>query len=236
MASSKQRKKLYNSKVYTTKHSDKVLFFVCPYLVKIWIVRHILRGLQKQGYTVVAYDTTNDTFLAGDPALLEAVIVDVKADIQNHVSAFRKQGVTEFCFLGSSLGTFILYNCINDVKALQYGVFNTGGNIAHGMWKLPRARRSHQKRGISLPMLEQHWHELQHPKFENLAGHSYAFVSSDGDTIVPLKDIDPYIDPVRNAGVSVRIVDLKTRSHVHTVYTGLRNAAALLEQVKADAK
>ena len=84
----------------------------------------------------MAYQTDDAVFTQADPAILPALIAAVRADIRSRIAEPSSAGVTGFGFCGSSLGSFILCNCVrNQVPELRWGVFNTGGNITRGLWR-----------------------------------------------------------------------------------------------------
>jgi pimeloyl-ACP methyl ester carboxylesterase len=154
-------------------------------------------------------------------------------DIKSQISRLRSEGVTEFGFFGSSLGSFILYNCIGDaLSELRWGVFNTGGDIAQGMWRLDGARRQHVLRGWSLPRLEAAWAELQWPKFGRLDGCRFVFVSSRRDTIAPLDNIAQYLEPIRRAGAQVSVLEVRAIGHLTTIVAGLWQAPRIIAMVR----
>jgi hypothetical protein len=128
------------------------IIFICPYGTPVEKVRFAVRRLVRAGYHVVAYETTAAVFTDADPAILPELIAAVRQDIGSRIAKLTAAGVTEFGFFGSSLGSFILYNCVGHrVPELRWGVFNTGGNIARGVWGMPELRQSHVARGWSLP-------------------------------------------------------------------------------------
>lgn len=222
----------YSVKTFRTRGSQTVLFFICPFGTKSWQLTGTIRKLQKAGYIVVSYDATKDVFYAGQPEILERIITGIKQDIKSQIQAFQKEGIQDFGFFGSSLGTFILYNCIGDIKELKWGVFNTGGNIAKAMWNFKKARKRHEAKRISFLQLEKAWHHLQHPSFANLKGHRFMFVSSTADKIVPLDEIEQYLPPIRKAGAKISIQEVPARGHVSAVIAGLRQAPELLNKVR----
>src|SRR5690348_16631041 len=141
--------------------------------------------------------------------ILPKLISEVREDIRSRIAKFMADGVTEVGFFGSSLGSFILYNCVGrEIPELRWGVFNTGGNIARGLWKMPMLRQAHVARGWSLPRLEEAWAELQWPDFGRLDGCRFVFVSSRRDDIAPMSDIFEYLEPMLQAcaNISVREV------------------------------
>jgi len=139
----------YRSEEFRAASRDSpAIIFICPYGTSISTLRWAIRRLRRAGYHVMAYETTTAVFMAADPAILRDLISAMRKDLESQISRLRSEGVTEFGFFGSSLGSFILYNCIGDaLPALRWGVFNTGGDIAQGMWRLDGARRQHVLRG-----------------------------------------------------------------------------------------
>jgi hypothetical protein len=181
----------------------------------------------------VGYQTTAAVFTAADPLILPALIAQVREDIRSRIAKLAAEGVSEFGFFGSSLGSFILYNCVGrKVPELRWGVFNTGGNIAQGMWKMPDLRQLHVARGWSLPRLEEAWAELQWPDFGRLDGCRFVFVSSPRDHIAPLGNIGRYLGPMREAGADVRVRGVPAVSHRTTVIAGLWSAPRFIGMVR----
>jgi hypothetical protein len=214
--------------------SAPVVFFICPYGTSIATVRWAVRRLLREGFQVVAYETTKDVFMAADPAILPGLIDAVRSDIKDCISRLRADGATEFGFFGSSLGSFIFYNCVGDqVPELRWGVFNTGGDIAKGMWRLEGARQAFTRRGWSLDRLSAEWAAVQHPEFGNLDGGRFVFVSSRHDKIAPLADIEPYLEPLREAGAQVSVHEVPAIGHFSTIAAGLWQAPRFVAMVRS---
>jgi hypothetical protein len=181
----------------------------------------------------VAYQTTAAVFTAADPLILPELISQVREDIRSRIAKLAAENVTEFGFFGSSLGSFILYNCVGpQVPELRWGVFNTGGNIAQGMWRMLDLRQLHVARGWSLPRLEEAWAEFQWPDFGRLDGCRFIFVSSGRDDIAPLADIKQYLEPMLVAGAEVSVRRVPAISHRTTVIAGLWSAPRFIRMVR----
>jgi hypothetical protein len=211
------------------------IIFVCPYGTPIQKVRFAIRRLVRAGYHVVAYQTTTAVFTEADPAILPEVISQVREDIRALVARLASQGVAEFGFFGSSLGSFILYNCVgHEIPELRWGVFNTGGNIARGVWSMPVARQRHVERGWSLPRLEEAWAALQWPDFGRLDGCRFVFASSRRDKVAPLSNIAQYLEPMLRAGAEVSVYEVPAITHRTAVIAGLWRAPQLVQRVRAE--
>jgi hypothetical protein len=209
------------------------IIFICPYSAPIQQVRFAIRRLLRAGYHVVAYQTTSAVFTEADPTILPELISQVREDIRSRIAKLKAEGVTEFGFFGSSLGSFILYNCVgHQIPELRWGVFNTGGNIARGMWNMPTLRQLHVARGWSLPRLEEAWAELQWPDFGRLDGCRFVFASSRRDSIAPLGNISQYLGPMLRAGAQVSVHEMPAISHRTTVIVGLWKGPQLIRMVR----
>ena len=217
----------------TSPQAAATIIFVCPFDTSIQRVRFAIRRLCREGYRVVAYQPTSAVFMDTDPTILPELISQVREDIRARIAKLKSQDVTDFGFFGSSLGSFILYNCIgHEIPELRWGVFNTGGNIARGLWRIPAVKQRHVERGWSLPRLEEAWAELQWPEFARLDGCRFVFVSSRRDRVAPLSDISQYLEPIRRVGAEVSVYEVPAVSHRTTVIVGLWRGPQLVRMVR----
>jgi hypothetical protein len=227
--------RLFQSEEFrTSAQTAATIIFICPYSTPIQKVRFAIRRFLRAGYHVVAYQTTAAVFMEADPAILPELISQVREDIRSRITMLTSDGVTEFGCFGSSLGSFILYNCIGrEIPELRWGVFNTGGDIARGLWNMPMLRQLHVARGWSLPRLEEAWAELQWPDFGRLDGCRFVFASSRRDKVAPLRDIARYLEPMLRAGAEVSVYEVPAISHRTTVIVGLWKGPQLVRMVRA---
>jgi len=230
------RDRLFQSEEFgTSSPTTATIIFVCPYGTLIQKVRFAIRRLLRAGYHVVAYQTTTAVFAEADPRILPELISQVREDIRSLIARLASQGVIKFGFFGSSLGSFILYNCIGrEIPELRWGVFNTGGNIARGVWNTPVLRRRHVERGWSLPRLEEAWAKLQWPDFGRLDCCRFVFASSRRDKVAPLRNISQYLEPMLRAGAEVSVYEVPAISHRTAVIVGLWKGPQLIQKVRAE--
>jgi len=229
--------RLFQSQEFgVSAQTTATIIFICPYNAPIQRVLFAIRRLLRAGYHVVAYETTTAVFTEADPMILPEVISQVREDIRSRIAMLTSEGVTEFGFFGSSLGSFILYNCVgHGIPELRWGVFNTGGNIARGLWNMTTLRQVHEARGWSLPRLEEAWAELQWPSFGRLDGCRFVFSSSRRDTVAPLHNIAEYLGPMLQAGAEVSVYEVPAISHRTTVIVGLWKGPQLIRMVRPSA-
>lgn len=218
----------------TAAQATATIIFICPYSAPIQKVHFAIRRLLRAGYHVVAYETTTAVFTEANPMILPELISRLREEIKSRIAKLTSEGVTEFGFFGSSLGSFILYNCVGrEIPEFRWGVFNTGGNIAQGLWNMSTLRELHVARGWSLPGLEEAWAELQWPDFGPLDGCRFVFVSSRRDSVAPMRNIRQYIGPMLRAGAEVSVREVPATSHRTTVIAGLWKAPQLVRMVRA---
>lgn len=218
----------------TAAQNAATIIFICPYGTPVEKVRFAIRRFLREGYHVLAYQTTAAVFTEADPMILPELISQVREDIRSRIARLIFEGVTDFGFFGSSLGSFILYNCVGrEIPELRWGVFNTGGNIARGLWNMSELRQVHVARGWSLPRLEEAWAELQWPDFGRLDGCRFVFASSRRDDIAPMSDISEYLEPMLRAGADVSVREVPAIGHRTTVIAGLWKGPQLVRMVRA---
>lgn len=218
----------------TAAQNTATIIFICPYGTPVEKVRFAIQRFLRKGYHVLAYQTTAAVFTEADPMILPELISQVREDIRSRIARLIFEGVTDFGFFGSSLGSFILYNCVGrEIPELRWGVFNTGGNIARGLWNMSELRQVHIARGWSLPRLEEAWAELQWPDFGRLDGCRFVFASSRRDDIAPMSDISEYLEPMLRAGADVSVREVPAIGHRTTVIAGLLKGPQLVRMVRA---
>lgn len=218
----------------TAAQNTATIIFICPYGTPVEKVRFAIRRFLREGYHVLAYQTTAAVFTEADPMILPELISQVREDIRSRISKLMSEGATDFGFFGSSLGSFILYNCVGrEIPELRWGVFNTGGNIARGLWNMSALRQVHVARGWSLPRLEEAWAELQWPDFGRLDGCRFVFASSRRDDIAPMSNISEYLGPLLRAGADVSVREVPAIGHRTTVIAGLWKGPQLVRMVRA---
>jgi len=227
---------LYRKRAYPTKNSRTVLFYLCPFGTKFWAVRINIKKLQRAGYNVVVYDTTNDVFYGADPSILIDIIDAIAKDIKDEIKTFQNDGINDFGFFSTSLGSFIAYNCVSRIPQLRWGVFNTGGNIADALFRIKKSRQSHEKKGVTLRQVTEAWHHLQYPNFQNLHGHSYIFFSSRADRIAPFEGINEFVTIMQQAGAHTELIETRAFGHVSAAVRGFQQSNRLLRRVRATTK
>src|SRR5260370_33693763 len=122
----------------TSLQAAAAIIFVCPFDTAIQRVRFAIRRLCREGYRVVAYQTSSAVFMDADPTILPELISQVRDDIRARIAKLKSQDVTDVGVFGSSLGSFILDNCMgHEITQARWGALTTGGTIARGLGRIP---------------------------------------------------------------------------------------------------
>lgn len=219
---------LYRRKVFPVHGAKGVIFFTCPFGYKMTPLLWAIRLLKREGFTVVGYDFNNGVFMRGDASLLPRLVEQVVEDIGTTISSYKAEGVDDFGFFGTSLGSFICYNAAARHADLKWGVFNTAGSAAKSIWKFARARKRFQSNGLELKDLLYAWKEVQYPPFAKVPGRKFVVVGSSRDTTIPIQEHDIYLKDVRESGAAISVVDLGTKGHAKTALTALKRCRSLV--------
>lgn len=153
-------------------------------------------------------------------------------DIGKIITSYKQQAVTDIGFFSTSLGAFVLYQAIAKTPGFSWGVLNTGGDIAAGLWKIRKAKQAFAKNGYSLQSLQAEWHAIQYPKFETNLRHAHlVFVGSDQDPITPLNKLRDFADYIhKESGARTEVIKVRGFGHSHTALIGLTRARALVRK------
>jgi len=107
---------LIRTKTFLKPKSQQVVFFMGPYGVSMGKLWWPIRSLQQSGYSVIAYEYPKAIFRTGQPERLSIAIDETRRHVKDTVAELKKQGYTDFGFMGSSLGAFIVYNFVRTYR------------------------------------------------------------------------------------------------------------------------
>jgi len=218
---------------YIHPKSGVAIFFLGPYATPMsrldWAVQSLYRG----GYTVITYEYSRKIFDSGTPDNLFTVIQATKEHVQASIKRLKTQGYTEFGFVGSSLGSFIAYNCLGDIPELSWGVLNTGGNITDAIWSFASERQKFAANGYTQQSLAKAWYSMQYPELGNLSGKHYIVLASKGDKTTHYKGAVECFSRIKAAGAEVTRVTHHTFSHRATIVRNLLRIRRLVKLAQA---
>jgi hypothetical protein len=205
----------------------KLIFFLCPYGTLIRQFKLPISSLLKAGYSVKAYDFTEQIWSNGDPQGLINAIDQVTADIKETISGNKTY--TSIGIFGSSLGSFIGFNAAANIPEIDWFILNTGGDVAQAVWCMPNIRKYFQHQGYSESTLKNVWEVVQYPDLRNLKNKQAILITSEKDEIVPFDGAMKTFNAIIEAGPKYHLIIHKRLNHKRTV---IRNLARIRKLVK----
>jgi hypothetical protein len=227
---------LIKIKEFMKPESKQIVFFMGPYgvpLAKLWWP---IRSLQKSGYSVIAYEYPTAIFRTGDPKRLPIAIDETRCHVKEAVAKLKKQGYTDFGFMGNSLGALVVYNCLKAVPELGWGILNGGGDAAEAVWNFSTERKYFEATGYTLETLRKAWLPVQYPDLGDLKGKNFILISSHGDKLTTVANALKTRDHIINAGPDAEIIMHRRMGHVSTVARNLLRAHKLVRKVHAKSR
>lgn len=220
--------KQWNSEIFpTTKQMKGVIFFLCAHDTRLKSYKFAIKQLLRQGYEVVGYEFDPTVIHSGDPNVLPRFVDAMRQEVETVIENKYNDSAIEVGIFGNSIGTFIGYNIL-DIPQVNWVIMNTGGNMARGFWRLPRARRAFEENGVTLGQLELAWHRVQNPKWHNPKGKRVLFLSSTGDKLATIEDALTAHEYMLKHGVNSKFVRMRRLNHQHTIMYNLTRAGRLL--------
>ncbi len=223
---------LVETKQYLKPHTTQAIFFLCPYATPISKLHWPIRSLQRAGYSVIAIGYPESIFSTGETERLFTAVDETKEYIKDTIKDLHSQGYTEFGFVGSSLGGFVIYNCLNDIPELAWGIFG-GGNITEAIWSFRAEREQFEARGLSRKDVERAWHSLQYPELGDLSTKRYILITSKGDKTASYTGAMEGFKRIKTAGPKVKIIMHRNLSHRKTVIINLLRIRGLVRKARS---
>ncbi|MDB5183092.1 MAG: hypothetical protein JWO47_876 [Candidatus Saccharibacteria bacterium] len=178
-----------------------------------------------------AYEFSNHVLDLGDPSQLIIAIKQTREVIQESVAKLKGQGYTNFGFIGSSLGSFIIYNCLAVLPELKWGIINTGGEVADAVWSDKVMRKPYEANGYTKENLQNAWSDIQYPDLGDLKGKNLLLITSISDEIVGYEGAIKCFDYIKSAGPNVEVQVHKRLGHRKTVLRNLLRLRKLVRRV-----
>jgi hypothetical protein len=212
--------------------AHRAVFFLGPYATPMSKLRWAIWALQRAGYSVVTYEYSREIFKTGEPERLFAAVKKTRVHIKASIKELQAEGYTEFGFVGSSLGSFIAYNCMGTIPELSWGILNTGGNLAEAIWSFQTERQHFEEKGFTLPSLKKAWHSLQYAELGDMRAKRHILITSKGDKTLDYKGALACLDLIKTAGSDVNLIMHKRLGHRATVARNLFRIQKLVKKVK----
>lgn len=206
------------------------MFFLCAHDTKLKYYKFAINKLLRRGYDVVGYEFDPAVVHAGDPSMVITLIRDMREEIERVLASDYADTSVEVGLFGNSIGTFIAYNIL-DIPRVEWVIMNTGGNLAQGFWRLPRARKGFEAKSISLEQLEQAWHSVQNPAWDNTKGKRVLLLAGSADKLATPEDALTAHEYMLAHGVNSKSVRVRKLNHQATLLYNLGRAGWLLKNL-----
>lgn len=214
----------------TSKQRTGVVFFLCAHDTKLKYYKFAITQLLKRGYDIVGYEFDPAVVHAGDPSLVITLIQDMREEIERVLASDYADTSVEVGLFGNSIGTFIAYNIL-DIPRVDWVIMNTGGNLAQGFWMLPRARRGFEAKGVSLKQLEQAWHAVQSPGWNNPKDKRVLLLAGTADKLATPEDALTAHEYMLSHGVNSKFIKIRRLNHQSTLLYNLGRIGWLLKNL-----
>jgi hypothetical protein len=227
--------RLFQSEEFgTSSPTTATTIFVCPYSAPIKKVRFAIR--HSLGQAIMSWHTRRQRPSLRTPT--EDPSGAYLSSTRGHQVADGAAGVSrrnQIRVPRQQPGLLHPLHCVGrEIPELRWEVFNTGGNIAGGVWNIPMLRQRHVERGWPLPRLEEAWAKLRWPDFGRLDGCRFVFVSSRRHEVASLSNVSQYVELMLRAGAEVSVYEVPAISHRTAVIVGLWKGPQLVQKVRAE--
>ncbi len=190
--------------------AKKVIFFLTSYRAPWFIYTFALKTLKKNGYEVVAYDFNDRVLDNDDPTLLPTFVKDLNQDIQSRVLVYQKSGISIFDGVGSSLGSFLLYNyctryplrkvSLNIVSYMARVIFTASDKNIY------KIRQRYIDKGYDLAKLEKAWKEIDSPESgKNVKAEQLLLFTALNDKYVSVESANEVIKNIKMSNTKLAI-------------------------------
>lgn len=216
--------RMFKTKEYLVPGSEKAVLFLAPYTTSLSSMAWPIRQMNKQGYSVIGYEFTNEVFKRGNPQDLISLVEKVCTHLQETVDQLHSDGYSYYAIVGASIGSFVAYNFLSKASDWSWAILIAGGNAADAVWNYKSERKYFEKMGSEKTDLSKAWTEIQHPNFDNIAGKKVLMVSSRSDRITEYDGALDALNHLRKSKVDVEMITQKKLGHSLML---LRNLASI---------
>jgi len=198
------------------------------------MVSWAINKIQRAGFSVVAYDFDSKMLSGSDLTLLPKTISQVSGDIRGLIKKYEDDGESNFGTFGTSLGSFVLFSAAANNVEITWGIFNTAGSAARGAWNIRLVRKKLVSHGYTLQDLLNAWSKVQNPTFvKSIAKRNFLFIGSNKDEVVPLNELNQYVDGMKSADIKLEVREYSKGKHITSAIRGLRDAGLLVSEVSS---
>jgi len=192
-------------------NADKVVFFLTSYRAPWFIYSLVINKLRKSGYEVLVYDFKDSILDNDNPSILPEFVELLCADMHGRVKAYELLGIKIFDGVGSSLGSFLLYNyairyplrrvALNTVSYMSQVVFTSQYK------QICKTRDSYIAKGYDLNKLEEKWKLIDSPESgKNIKVQSTLIFTALNDKFVSKESAQNVIKSIKLSNTRLSVI------------------------------
>ena len=210
----------------SNQKATKVLFFLTSYRAPWFVYTLSIYKLRRNGYEVVVYDFKDEILDNDNPQILIDTVNNLNEDMQGRVKEYEKRGIHIFDGVGSSLGSFLLYNYAvrYPLRKLALNIVTRLANVIFGASdeNILKTRQSYVNKGYNLRKLEEAWKEIDSPSLgSRLKSKETLVFTALNDKYVTRASSEAAIRGIKSSQTHLKVVQNQRSGHTTSV---LKNA------------
>lgn len=207
---------LFRVQSFEVEGSKKIACVITGYGGKIKRYQSVIQTLNKQGFTVIAYEHSLSVMTSGNPLDLLNLVDGTCNDFAQRMVGYKK-----IICIGASAGAGLCFAMQRRMPAIQYGIYAVAGMSGKDALESPLfyfVRRKFSKHGFSAAKLNSLWQEIDVSP-DDPPGRDVAFVMVLGkrDKIVSYEKALATLQAWQSAGVPIKIITKPSLGHLETI-------------------
>jgi hypothetical protein len=222
---------LFCTQSFPVEGSEKVACVITGYGGKIKRYQSVIQTLNKQGFTVIAYEHSLSVMTSGNPHDLLNLVDGTCSDFAQRVVGYKK-----IICIGASAGAGLCFAMQRRMPAIQYGIYAVAGMSGKDALASPLfyfVRKKFNKRGFSTAKLNGLWQEIDvspdDPPKQNV---SFVMVLGKRDRIVSYKKALATLQAWQKVGVPIKVITKTNLGHLGTIRWYKKHIDKLLDEAE----
>lgn len=207
---------LFRTQSFPIKGSEKVACVITGYGGKIKRYQSVIQTLNKQGFTVIAYEHSLSVLTSGNPHDLLNLVDGTCNDFASKVDGYKK-----IICVGASAGAGLCFAMQRRMPAIQYGIYAVAGMSGKDALESPLfyfVRKKLNKHGFNAARRNNLWREIDvSPDDPPRRDVSFVMVLGKRDRIVSYEKALATLVAWQKAGVPIKIITRPSLGHLGTI-------------------
>ena len=207
---------LFRAQSFPVEGSKKLACVITGYGGKIKHYQGVIRTLNEQGFTVIAYEHSLSVMTSGNPYDLLNLVDGTCADFASKLAGYKK-----IICVGASAGAGLCFAMQRRMPAIRYGIYAVAGMSGKDALKSPLfylVRKRFSRRGFNTDRLNDLWREIDVSADEPPSqGLSFVMVLGKRDRVVTYEKAMVTLHAWQAAGVPIKIITKPKLGHLGTI-------------------